>query len=59
MGIKNLIQTESFVIPGPEMVQKNRYDPKPNFESILNVGPMCASPIQSPDYFYDFGSLIV
>ena len=44
------------------MVQKNRYDPKPNFESISNV-PMCANwtpnNLQSPDYFYDFGSLIV
>ena len=55
-------QTDAFVIPGPDMVQKNRNDPKSNFESISN-GPTCANgtPInlQRPDYFYDFGSLIV
>ena len=41
------------------MVEKN---PKPNFLGLSN-GPTCASltPVnpQSPDYFYDFGSLIV
>ena len=41
------------------MIEKN---PKPVFLGLSN-GPTCANlnPInpQSPDYFYDFGSLIV
>ena len=49
--------------------KKNGYDRKPNFSGLSNFsglpngpnGPTCANPMnqQSPDYFYDFGSLIV